>query len=191
MKKIIALLLKPIDSITGVIYWSRYILIPIYLSLFASLIVYAYKVIEESYGLFYDTFISGTHITEEDLLFKVLSILDIAMIANLIIMILIGSYSIFVKKITAHDKPQWLRHITAGSLKTKMSASVVGVSTIHLLKNFVNSASMTDHDLIVKSAIHLFFIVSTIAMAKTDYITHAMPIEDHEKDEHNTETKSH
>ena len=97
-------------------------------------------------------------------------------------MILIGSYSIFVRKInegSPERRPQWLDHISSGSLKVKISMSIIGVSSIHLLKVFIEAETISFKSLFVKLSIHAFFIVSAIVMAKTNKI-----IEPHTSEEH-------
>ena len=151
------------------VYSARLILIPFYACLVVALVAYAITIVRETIQMICDIF--SVH-SSENTLINVLAIVDIVMIANLIVMILIGSYSIFVRKleISSGKKPQWLDHISSGSLKVKISMSVVGVSTIHLLKNFIEAKEMTYQELVVKSALHLMFILSTYMMARTNKI---------------------
>lgn len=168
-----------LNTIEKWVFGTRFVLIPFYICLLMALFAYSVAIFKETYHLVVSVF--GQESTE-DTLMGVLAIVDIVMIANLIVMIFIGSYSIFVRKlsIASEKKPQWLDHITSGSLKVKISMSVVGVSTIHLLKNFIESAHVTQHDLIVKTVLHLMFIISTWFAARTNHLIEG----DHKNETH-------
>lgn len=96
----------------------------------------------------------------------VLGLIDITMIANLIKMIITGSYQSFVSKIENDDTER----VSSGYLKVKMGGSLVGVSSIHLLQAFINTSSVTPTELIAKCAIHLIFLVSTMGLSYIDYL---------------------
>jgi uncharacterized protein (TIGR00645 family) len=154
------------------IYSTRILLIPFYICLVMTLVIYAFTIGFDTFKMIKD-FCSPNGIEENLLLIRVLAIVDIVMIANLIVMILIGSYSIFVRKInigSVEKRPQWLNHISSGSLKVKISMSIVGVSSIHLLKIFIESEDIHFKQLLAKILIHAFFIISAIVMAKTHKI---------------------
>lgn len=165
---------KIFDILEASVYATRILLIPFYACLVIALLIYGYVISSDTIEIVKCLFSSG--LEEGDLLIKVLGIVDIVMIANLIIMILIGSYSIFVRKMDAqgvhNKKPQWLDHISSGSLKVKISMSIVGVSSIHLLKVFieVDKTGIGTKSFIVKMVIHAFFILAAFAMAKTNKI---------------------
>ena len=154
------------------IYSTRILLIPFYVCLAITLVIYACMIGMDTYHMVHD-FFSEKSINENNLLIRILAIVDIVMIANLIVMILIGSYSIFVRKLrleTHAYKPQWLDKISSGSLKVKISMSIVGVSSIHLLKIFIEADTISVKSLVTKMIIHAFFIISCLIMAKTDRI---------------------
>lgn len=165
------------------VYASRILLIPFYACLVMVLVAYCYNIFAESVGI-----ILSVKDGAEGLLIKALSIVDVVMIANLIVIILIGSYSIFVRKIGEdhYNRPEWLNHISSGSLKVKISMSIVGVSSIHLLKIFIDSSGITMNELIVKLSIHAFFIISAWAMAKTNQLIEPA---DHHHEQPKEETK--
>jgi uncharacterized protein (TIGR00645 family) len=96
----------------------------------------------------------------------VLGLVDMAMVANLIKMIISGSYQTFVNRIAADHTEK----VGSGLLKVKMGGSLVGISSIHLLAAFINAAGQTNRELKIKSAIHLIFLVSTIGLAVIDYL---------------------
>lgn len=155
-----------------VIYGARWVIAPMYLGLFVALIAYTYKFLIALYELV----IKITIISDANLLLSVLSLIDTVMIGNLILIITIGSYTIFVRKLECigeHDKPQWLNSIDSGSLKVKMGMSLIGVSSIHLLKDFIE-AEVANREVIYKHvAIHIVFILSTLALAVTNKLTHS------------------
>ncbi len=120
--------------------------------------------------------------TETDIMLAALSAIDQVMVGNLIVFILIGSYSIFVRSIVgmSADQPTWLRTITSGTLKIKMGGSLVGISSIQLLRDFIGTATPTD--LLYKHVgVHLVFLVSTLALAYSDKLSHSGP-EAHQPD---------
>jgi len=123
--------------IEGFIFGSRWIQAPLYAGLIVAEIVYAYKFATELWHLVSH----ATTVTEEQVIISVLSLVDITMVANLIAMIVIGGYATFVSKlnvVSQEDRPDWLDKINAASLKIKLAASLVGISSIHLLKAFID-----------------------------------------------------
>ena len=111
--------------------------------------------------------------TESEIMLLVLGLIDVVMIANLLIMVIIGGYETFVSRLNLKehpDQPQWLAHVNATTMKIKLSMALIGISSIHLLKTFINAEHMTEITIKWQVIIHLTFIVSAIAMAVTDYI---------------------
>ena len=128
-----------------------------YLGLIVTLIVYVLKFFVAIWDL-----IVHVNQPQEEVLLSVVGQLDIVMVANLIVMILIGSYTTFVSELhfdEKHVKPQWLNHISSSILKVKMSASIVGVSSIHLLQTFIKTENVW-----IKLAIHGAFIVGLLVL---------------------------
>lgn len=153
------------------LYASRWVLAVMYLGMIAAMAAYTLKFAVELVRMWADFRKSE----EEALLLSVLSLVDITMIGNLIYVIMIGGYSIFVREIDTHvlvDRPRWLQNINSGTLKIKMGVSLIGVSSIHLLKVFINSEHVSAEEVGKKLAIHFMFIVSTMALAWVDHYLH-------------------
>jgi uncharacterized protein (TIGR00645 family) len=172
------------SGLESFIFFSRWILVPMYLGLILVECVYAYRFFVE---LFHICLITKS-ITEPELLVGVLGLVDISMIGNLIAMITIGGYSIFVREIkfsNVANVPKWVNGITSGTLKVKMGGSLIGVSSIHLLKSFINIEHCEVRDVMLQITIHLVFVISTIAMCLVEtwlHPNHAEP--ERHKEEH-------
>lgn len=173
------------DGVGGSVYATRVLLIPFYACLVVGMVAYCYDIIVTAFAM-----LTSIHTDKESIesthLIQILSLLDICMVANLVIQILIGSYMTFVRPMdeTKHNKiPLGFKGLTPGKLKIKMSMSIIGVSSIHLLRIFVQSGQpgipqMSWQDFIIKITIHAFFIVSAIVMAKTDKIMEGLEHEE-------------
>jgi uncharacterized protein (TIGR00645 family) len=112
-------------------------------------------------------------LTDTDVMLIVLGLIDVVMIANLLIMVIIGGYETFVSRLDLEghpDQPEWLSHVNAGVLKIKLSTAIISISSIHLLKSFINAANMPDRAIMWQVAIHLTFLLSALAIAWTDKI---------------------
>jgi uncharacterized protein (TIGR00645 family) len=153
---------------------SRFFLIPMYVGLMVCMLMYNITFFKELWEMCH-SFIEMQENLKELLLLGVLSLLDMVMIANLIVMITIGSYSIFIKEIDSANvtfAPRFLRGLTSGILKVKMGTSLVSVSSIHLLTDFMNAKHTSWDDLTKKMIIHIAFIISAFAFAKMEAIIH-------------------
>lgn len=152
------------------IYGGRWIVAPMYVGLLVALVIYTYRYMAELIELC----LHARVIEESSLMLTVLGLVDTTMIGNLLLLIMVGSYSIFIRKIGGeHDRPQWLEGISSSTLKIKMGASLIGISSVHLLRDFVG-AETVGRELIGKHVIiHCVFIVSTLALAFSDKITHS------------------
>ena len=139
--------------IETVIFSSKWLLIPFYLKLFMTL-----------GKLMYHFFSEGT-LSNEDLM-STLEDVDIVMIANLVKMIITGSYNSFVDKTHSEDAEK----VSSGVLKVKMATSIMGVSSIHLLQTFINSAQVPIETIYKQLLIHGIFIVGGIVLAFIDYL---------------------
>lgn len=162
---------KSADKFEGFLYGSRWILAPMYAGLVLSLLIYCVKFLIE----LWDLCLHGVHQTEAEVMLVVLGLVDITMIANLILMIMIGGYTIFVRALKFHkleDRPQWLNHINSGTLKVKMGMSLLGVTAIHLLKDFVDAEKVSWETMWKRLLIHGIFIVSSIVLAFVDKMLH-------------------
>ena len=105
----------------------------------------------------------------------VLSLIDVVMISNLLIMVIIGGYETFVSRLDLEghpDQPEWLSHVNANILKVKLATAIIGISSIHLLKTFISADSMSDKALLWQTIIHVTFIASAVAIAWIDRILH-------------------
>jgi uncharacterized protein (TIGR00645 family) len=150
----------------AIIFESRWILLIFYIGLIITQILYAGLFVREIWHLLRHFWIFD----ESEMMLAVLGVIDIAMIANLMKMIIAGSYQTFVEKVPDASSE---KHISSGMLKIKMGGSIVGVSSIHLLKAFINSTALTPldmQDLISKCSIHLILMASTIGFAVIEYL---------------------
>ena len=114
-------------------------------------------------------------LSEEAIMLGVLGLVDVVMIANLLIMVIVGGYETFVSRIRLDghpDQPEWLSHVNANVLKTKLAMSIIGISSIHLLRSFIEARTIIDTSgtdvLLWQTVIHLAFIVSAVALAWID-----------------------
>jgi uncharacterized protein (TIGR00645 family) len=154
-----------------IIFSSRWIQAPLYAGLILGGMLYTYKYLVELVHLC----TSINEITETALMLGVLTLVDITMVANLLIMVIVGGYSTFVSRldIDAHeDKPEWLQKIDAGSLKVKLAGSLVGVSSIHLLQTFINIKNHESEHVMWQVIIHVVFLFSALMLAYTEKILH-------------------
>jgi len=153
----------------SLIFWSRWFQAPLYLGLIVAQAVYVFLFLKELAHLV----IEANTFTEVQIMLLVLGLIDVVMIANLLIMVIIGGYETFVSRLNLKehpDQPQWLSHVNATTMKIKLAMALIGISSIHLLKTFINAEHMTEVTIKWQVIIHLTFIVSAIAMAITDYI---------------------
>lgn len=159
-------IIKPMEYL---IFWSRWLLAPLYLGLIVAQGVYVYQFMHELAHLVSKV---GS-LNESEMMLIVLGLIDVVMIANLLIMVTIGGYETFVSKLDleAHpDQPEWLSHVNAGVLKIKLSIALISISSIHLLRTFINAAQVEDRVIAAQIAIHVAFLLSAIAIAYTDKI---------------------
>ncbi|MGL4767429.1 MAG: TIGR00645 family protein [Formosimonas sp.] len=153
-------------TLSHIIFFSRWVQLPMYLGLIVAQCVYVYKFLKELSHLVTGTWL-GT-MDETDIMLMVLGLVDIVMIANLLIMIIIGGYDIFVSRVDFdghRDQPEWLSHVNAGVLKVKLSMAIISISSIHLLSSFMDMGKVTDRELIAQGSIHMIFVVSALMMA--------------------------
>ncbi len=152
-----------------VIFASRWVQAPLYGGLIVGALLYTYKFLVELIHLC----ATVNTITEEVLMLGVLTLVDITMVSNLLIMVIIGGYATFVSRIhlEAHeDRPDWLEKIDAGTLKVKLAGSLVGVSGIHLLKSFINIENKSFEQVKWQIVIHVVFLFSTLMLAYTERV---------------------
>ena len=151
------------------IFWSRWLQAPLYLGLIVAQGVYVYQFMHELAHLVTKT---GT-LTESEVMLIVLGLIDVVMIANLLLMVTIGGYETFVSRLDLDghpDQPEWLSHVNAGVLKVKLAVALISISSIHLLRTFINAAQTDDRVIVTQVTIHAAFLLSAIAIAYTDKI---------------------
>ena len=160
---------KPVKAMEGFIFWSRWLQAPLYLGLIAAQGVYVYQFMHELTILI----TKAGSLGEAEVMLIVLGLIDVVMIANLLIMVIIGGYETFVSKLDLEghpDQPEWLSHVNAGVLKVKLATALIGISSIHLLKTFINAGQLEDRVIIAQVGIHLAFLISAMSIAWTDKV---------------------
>ncbi len=110
-------------------------------------------------------------LNETIIMLVVLALIDVVMISNLLIMVIVGGYETFVSRMNLQDhpdQPEWLSHVNASVLKVKLATAIIGISSIHLLKTFINAENYTEKVLMWQTIIHITFLMSALAIAYTD-----------------------
>ena len=154
------------------IFISRWLQAPLYIGLIVAQAVYVVVFWKELIHLVSDF----DHLSEEKVMLIVLGLVDVVMIANLLIMVIIGGYETFVSRIgmeTHPDKPEWLSHVNPNVLKVKLAMSIIGISSIHLLKSFIEAGTTVNEPhggdkLLWQTVIHMAFIASAMGLAFVD-----------------------
>jgi uncharacterized protein (TIGR00645 family) len=168
--------MKPL---TAILFGSRWLQLPLYLGLIVAQAVYVYLFWVELSHLVMET----PHLTEEKIMLVVLGLIDVVMISNLLIMVIIGGYETFVSRLdlAGHpDEPDWLSHVNANVLKVKLATAIIGISSIHLLKTFINAPNLDEKTLLYQVVIHMSFVLSAIGIAMIDKLMgHAVIDEKH------------
>ena len=178
--------LGPLQSL---IFASRWLQLPLYLGLILAQGVYVFHfwvelvhLIEAAFGnkaalaqlvssIGYNSTVEVTGLNETIIMLVVLALIDVVMISNLLIMVIVGGYETFVSRLNLEghpDQPEWLSHVNASVLKVKLATAIIGISSIHLLKTFINAANYSEKVLIWQTLIHLAFLFSALAIAYTD-----------------------
>jgi uncharacterized protein (TIGR00645 family) len=171
------------------IFMSRWLQLPLYLGLIAAQGVYVWHFLLELWHLVdaafgspaalealvksigYKSDVPIAALNETVIMLVVLALIDVVMISNLLIMVIVGGYETFVSRMNLEghpDQPEWLSHVNASVLKVKLATAIIGISSIHLLKTFINAANYSDKVLIAQTAIHITFLLSAMAIAYTD-----------------------
>ncbi|MEY2848522.1 MAG: hypothetical protein RI885_1187 [Actinomycetota bacterium] len=171
------------------IFFSRWLQAPLYLGLIVAQVIYVVVFMVELYHLGEEVIADPLHIEEATIMLGVLGLIDVVMIANLLIMVIIGGYETFVSRIRLDghpDQPEWLSHVNANVLKVKLAMAIIGISSIHLLKTFIEvgdlGAPAEDTDNLTGDVytydgvfwqvmIHVVFIGSAVALAYIDRIS--------------------
>ncbi len=160
----------------GIIFWSRWVQAPLYMGLVIGSVLYLTKFFQELYHIFVQT----ADLHEIKMMLKILSLIDISMVMNLLVMVTIGGYSIFVSKIDVDmhdDKPLWLEGLDAGQLKIKLATSLASISGVQLLKTFIDyrleQEKSSTESIVMEIVIHMVFILSALLLSQTEKIVHS------------------
>ena len=180
---------NPLRPLPALIFASRWLQVPLYLGLIVAQAVYVLHflvellhLVEAAFGnqtalqalitsIGYKTTAPITTLNETVIMLVVLALIDVVMISNLLIMVIVGGYETFVSRLHLEghrDQPEWLSHVNASVLKVKLATAIIGISSIHLLKTFINADNYTDRVLIAQTVIHITFLLSAMAIAGTD-----------------------
>jgi uncharacterized protein (TIGR00645 family) len=181
---------RKLRTLPNFIFMSRWLQLPLYLGLIVAQAVYVFHfwvelvhLVEAAFGsqtalqaVFSAVGVSGdaalgTKLTETTIMLVVLGLIDVVMISNLLIMVIVGGYETFVSRMNLEghpDQPEWLSHVNASVLKVKLATAIIGISSIHLLKTFINADALSDRVLIAQTVIHCAFLLSAMAIAATD-----------------------
>ena len=180
---------SPLRPLPALIFASRWLQLPLYLGLIVAQAVYVvhflkelWHLVEAAFGsthalellvtsIGYKATVPVTSLNETVIMLVVLALIDVVMISNLLIMVIVGGYETFVSRmdLSGHrDQPEWLSHVNASVLKVKLATAIIGISSIHLLKTFINADNYTDRVLIAQTVIHITFLLSAMAIAGTD-----------------------
>ena len=163
--------LRPLPQL---IFSSRWLQLPLYLGLIVAQGVYVVLFIKELWHLIVHAF----EITEQTMMLMVLGLIDVVMISNLLVMVIVGGYETFVSRLKLEnhpDQPEWLSHVNASVLKIKLAMAIIGISSIHLLRTFIEAGNLgsgktnyTETGVLWQTIIHVVFILSAIGIAMVD-----------------------
>jgi uncharacterized protein (TIGR00645 family) len=179
---------SPLRPLPNLIFASRWLQLPLYLGLIGAQAVYVVHFLLELWYLViaatgsgdalqhlvtsigYKASTPATALNETIIMLVVLALIDVVMISNLLIMVIVGGFETFVSRMNLEghpDQPEWLSHVNASVLKVKLATAIIGISSIHLLKTFINADNYSDRVLIAQTAIHITFLLSAMAIAYT------------------------
>ena len=191
---------SPLRPLPRLIFASRWLQLPLYLGLIIAQAVYVVHflvelthLVEAAFGnqtalqalinsIGYKPEAPITSLNETVIMLVVLALIDVVMISNLLIMVIVGGYETFVSRLDLdghRDQPEWLSHVNASVLKVKLGLSIIGISSIHLLKTFINADNYSEKVLIAQTVIHIAFLLSAIAIAYTDKLMSATADKSH------------
>ncbi len=165
---------RPMRALPRLIFMSRWLQVPLYLGLIVAQGIYVFLFLKEVWHLLSH----AAELDETNVMLAVLGLIDVVMISNLLIMVIVGGYETFVSRLGVEghpDEPEWLDHVNAGVLKVKLSMALISISSIHLLKTFINPDQHSTHAILWQVAIHLSFLVSALVMAWVDRLTSSAP----------------
>ena len=168
---------KVLSPIAMLIFGSRWLQLPLYLGLIIAQGVYVVLFLKELWHLFAHAF----DFSEQQIMLAVLGLIDVVMISNLLVMVIVGGYETFVSRLNLQghpDEPEWLSHVNASVLKIKLAMAIIGISSIHLLRTFIEAGSAgtdgtryTVTGIILQTVIHTVFILSALGIAFIDRLS--------------------
>jgi len=164
------------------IFMSRWLQAPLYIGLIVAQAIYVWQFWVELSQLL-TTMFSIKHVSNTELMLVVLGLIGVVMISNLLVMVIVGGWETFVSRLRleAHpDQPEWLSHVNAGVLKVKLATAIIGISSIHLLKTFINASTLDEKTLLWQTVIHISFVLSAIAIAYTEKLTSKVDTHNHQ-----------
>ena len=177
---------KPVDTsnlatLPALIFGSRWLQLPLYLGLIVAQGVYVVLFLKELWHLI----THSTSFTEQQIMLVVLGLIDVVMISNLLVMVIVGGYETFVSRLRLQghpDQPEWLDHVNASVLKIKLAMAIIGISSIHLLRTFIEAGNIgqpgaryTESAVLWQTIIHVTFILSAIGIAWVDRMGNYTP----------------
>ena len=179
--------LRPIPLL---IFSSRWLQLPLYVGLIVGQAVYAVLFLKELWHLV----THATSFSEQQIMLVILSLIDVVMISNLLVMVIVGGYETFVSRLNLEghpDEPEWLSHVNASVLKIKLAMAIIGISSIHLLRTFIEAGGLgsgkttyTETGVMWQTIIHIVFIVSAVGIAYVDRLLSATEREAHAAEAH-------
>ncbi|MET0443178.1 MAG: TIGR00645 family protein [Pseudorhodoplanes sp.] len=174
LKKSEDIVAKELRPLPALIFGSRWLQLPLYLGLIIAQGIYVILFLRELWHLIKE----ATTLTEQAMMLMVLGLIDVVMISNLLVMVIVGGYETFVSrlKLEGHpDQPEWLSHVNASVLKIKLAMAIIGISSIHLLRTFIEAGNIgsgktnyTETGVMWQTIIHVVFILSAIGIAMVD-----------------------
>src|SRR6478752_2930454 len=176
---------KALRPIPMLIFSSRWLQLPLYIGLIIAQGVYVVLFLKELWHLFAHAF----DFSEQQIMLVVLGLIDVVMISNLLVMVIVGGYETFVSRLNLNkhpDQPEWLSHVNASVLKIKLAMAIIGISSIHLLRTFIEAgnlgapnASFTEAGIMWQVIIHALFVLSAVGIAFVDRLGQPVPGADH------------
>ena len=156
----------------NLLFACRWLLAPLYLGLSLALVVLGIKFFQGAYHVLLDV----TRLAEADLVLTVLALIDLALVGSLIVMVMFSGYENFVSRIdhdAGTDAPAWLSKLDSGTLKLKVAASIVAISSIHLLRVFMDAQQIKNDKILWYVVLHLTFVVSAVLLGVLDKLSFA------------------
>jgi uncharacterized protein (TIGR00645 family) len=168
----------PLRPIPMLIFGSRWLQLPLYIGLIVAQGVYVVLFLKELWHLFAHAF----DFSEQQIMLAVLGLIDVVMISNLLVMVIVGGYETFVSRLNLQghpDEPEWLSHVNASVLKIKLAMAIIGISSIHLLRTFIEAGALgsarasnyTETGVMWQTIIHTVFILSAVGIAYVDRLS--------------------